>query len=203
VTGLSPGGLEWLAVGGLLTVAGALIRFRGWTFLLAGYDGTAPVPDDVVREVAGNTVLRVGIPVLAVGVLAAVTTPPSYLGPLVGAAVVLDVLRMIYRVRTWSPRAACEAAGDPTAGLRRGTREAAFETSPGSLSRDGRGGTVGGVPPGSCGHAVRPRGSIKRGFEPPVAPFSPGTYATMPADPLSARPPRNRALPHAARSPES
>jgi len=96
--------VEWLAVGGLLTVVGALIRFRGWTFLLAGHDGTSPVPDDVVRDVAGNTVLRVGIAVFTFGVLATWTNPPPYLGALVGAVIVLDVLRLLYRLNTWSPQ---------------------------------------------------------------------------------------------------
>lgn len=97
--------LEWLAVGGLLTIAGALIKFRGWTVLLAGYDDTASVPEDVVRDVAGTTVLRIGIAVFAFGVLASVTTPPTSLGLLIGAAIVIDVLRTIYRLNTWSPRA--------------------------------------------------------------------------------------------------
>jgi hypothetical protein len=47
--------VEWLVAGGLLTVLGGLIRFRGWTFLLAGYDETSRIPDDVVQQVAGNT----------------------------------------------------------------------------------------------------------------------------------------------------
>lgn len=94
--------LVWLAVGGLLTFAGALIRFRGWTFLLAGYDESSSVSEDFVQDVAGNTVLRVGIAVFAVGVLASVTDPSSYLGLVVGIAVVLDVARMIYRVNTFT-----------------------------------------------------------------------------------------------------
>lgn len=101
---LSPGALEWLAVGGLLTTAGALIRFRGWTFLLADYDETTPVPDSVVRNVAGNTVLRVGIAALLIGMLESVRNPPPYLDVLVAAAIALEVLRLLYRLNTWSPR---------------------------------------------------------------------------------------------------
>lgn len=101
---VSADALEWLAVGTLLTIAGALIKFRGWTFLLAGYDETAAVPDDVVRNIAGSTILRIGLAVFAFGVLVSVTNPPSYLGMLVGAAIVLAVLRMIYRVNTRSSR---------------------------------------------------------------------------------------------------
>ncbi|OYR93324.1 hypothetical protein DJ71_02860 [Halorubrum sp. E3] len=102
---LSPGILEWLAVGCVLTIAGALIKVRGWTFLLAGYDETAPVPEPVVQNMAGNTVLRVGIAVLIVGILESVPNPPSYLSVLIGAAIVLDVLRLLYRLNTWSPQA--------------------------------------------------------------------------------------------------
>jgi len=101
---LSSGALEWLAVGCLLTIAGALIKFRGWTFLLAGYDETEPVPERVVQNVAGNTVLRVGVAVFVVGILESATNPPSSLGVLVGVAIVLDVLRMVYRLNTWSPQ---------------------------------------------------------------------------------------------------
>ncbi|GAA0521096.1 hypothetical protein SAMN04488066_1203 [Halorubrum aquaticum] len=96
--------LAWLTLGFLLTIAGALIKFRGWTFLLAGYDETAAIPDDVVQDIAGNTVLRVGLAVFAIGILVSVTNPPSYLGVLVGTGIVLAVLRMIYRLNTWSPR---------------------------------------------------------------------------------------------------
>jgi hypothetical protein len=103
---LSADALEWLAVGTLLTIAGALIKFRGWSFLLAGYDETATVPDDVVQNIAGNTILRIGLAVFAFGILVSVTSPPSYFGLLFGAAIVLAVLWMIYRVNTWSSRAA-------------------------------------------------------------------------------------------------
>lgn len=96
--------LEWLASGLVVATLGALIRFAGWTWLLAGYsESTSPVPDDVVREVAGNTILRVGIAVFAFGVLASLIEPPTYLATIVGAAIVLAVLRLLYQLNTWSP----------------------------------------------------------------------------------------------------
>jgi len=100
---LSTSVLEWLTVGALLTIAGVLIKIRGWTFLLAGYDESSTVPDDVVQDVAGNTILRAGIAVFVVGIIDSVMNPPSYLGVLVGAAIVLDVLRMVYCVNTYTP----------------------------------------------------------------------------------------------------
>ena len=103
MTATSTGALEWLVVGCLLTTAGSLIRLRGWTFLLAGYDEASSVSDDIVRDVAGNAVLRSGIVAVAFGVLAVATTPPSYLAPVIGAGILLDVLRMIHRVNTHVP----------------------------------------------------------------------------------------------------
>ena len=99
-----PAALEWLASGLLVGVLGALIKFAGWTWLLAGYsESTSPVPDEVVRDVAGSTVLRVGIAVFAVGAIRSLTDPPSYLSLAVCAAIVLAVGRMLYRLNTWSP----------------------------------------------------------------------------------------------------
>jgi hypothetical protein len=96
--------LEWLVVGSLLAFAGALIKFRGWTFLLAGHDETAAIPERVVQNVAGNTVLRIGIVVFLVGIVESVTNPPPYLDVLVEVGIALMVLRMLYRLYTWSPQ---------------------------------------------------------------------------------------------------
>jgi hypothetical protein len=99
--------IEWIASGVLVTLLGVLIKFGRWTWLLAGYsESTSPVPDDVVQDMAGNTILRVGIAVVAFGVLASVTNPPSYLGLVVGAVIVVAVLRLLYRLNTWSPQTA-------------------------------------------------------------------------------------------------
>lgn len=101
---LGPLALEWLASGLLITLLGVLIKFAGWTWLLAGYsESTSPVPDDVVQDMAGNTILRVGIAVFVFGILASMIDPPSYLDVIIGAVIVLAVLRLLYRLNTWSP----------------------------------------------------------------------------------------------------
>jgi len=85
-------------------VLGVLIKFTGWTWLLAGYSkSTSSVPDNIVRDIAGNTILRVGIAVFGFGVLASVMQPPSYLGIVVEAVILLAVMRLLYRLNTWSP----------------------------------------------------------------------------------------------------
>jgi hypothetical protein len=101
--GLSTAGIQWLSAGILLVLVGALIKFQGWTFLLAGYDETSPVPDDVVANIAGNTIIRIGLTATVLGVLIVVTEIPSYLPPLFGAIIILAVARLIYRLRTYTP----------------------------------------------------------------------------------------------------
>ena len=92
-----PLAIEWVVSGAVVTLLGGLIKFAGWTWLLAGYsESTAPIADDVVQDVAGNTILRIGIVVLVVGALASVTTLPAFLTIVVGAAIVVDILRMLY-----------------------------------------------------------------------------------------------------------
>lgn len=101
--GLSSTALQWLGVGVLLVIAGALIKFRGWTFLLAGYDKTSSVPDDVVANIAGNTVLRIGLAATALGVLIAVAEIPSYLPLVFEVIIVFAVVRLLYRLHTYTP----------------------------------------------------------------------------------------------------
>ena len=103
MSGLPSTALQWLSAGLVLLIAGVLITFRGWTFLLAGYDETSPVPDEVVADVAGNTILRIGLAAIVLGVLIVVTDVPSYLPTVFGGIIVLAVVRMIYRLRTYSP----------------------------------------------------------------------------------------------------
>lgn len=101
--GVSSQALQWLGVGVLLVSAGGLIKFRGWTFLLAGYDETSPVPDDVIADVAGNTVLRIGLGALALGVLIVLTEIPSYLPIVFEIVILVAVVRLIYRLHTYTP----------------------------------------------------------------------------------------------------
>lgn len=95
--------VEWLAVGALLFALGALIKVAGWTFLIAGYDESSPIPEEVAADMVGNTVIRVGVALLAVGAAASLTTLPGYVSPLVGVAVALDLARLLYRLNTYAP----------------------------------------------------------------------------------------------------
>ncbi|RLM63377.1 hypothetical protein [Halorubrum sp. Atlit-26R] len=105
MTELGPLAVEWLAAGGVVVVLGVLVKFVGWTWLLAGYnESTSPIPDDAVRDMAGNTLLRVGIAVIALGGLASVTEVPSYLDLVLQAVILVAVLRLLYRLNTWTPQ---------------------------------------------------------------------------------------------------
>lgn len=98
--------IEWLAVGALLVGVGSLIKYFGWTFLLAGYDETSPVPDDVIADMAGNTVLRIGLASIAFGVIASVADVPSYLPFVFEGAILVAVLRLLYRLHTYTSNSA-------------------------------------------------------------------------------------------------
>lgn len=87
--------MQWHGVGLLLVVAGGLITFRGWIGLLMGHDRTTTIPEDVVADVAGSTVLRIGIAAAAIGGLLAITRVPSSLSLVFGAAILLAVGRML------------------------------------------------------------------------------------------------------------
>lgn len=96
--------VEWFAVGAVLAVLGALVKFREWTFLLAGYSSsTSPVPDEVVADVAGNTILRIGLAAVGLGVAFTLAEPPSYLTTVFEVAVLLAVGRLLYRLHTYTP----------------------------------------------------------------------------------------------------
>lgn len=99
--GLPAQALDEFAAGALLVVLGALIKFRGWTFLVAGYDRTSPVPDEVVAEMVGSTVLRVGLAVFALGAIVVLTDPPAYLSTVFAVAILLAVARLLYRLHTY------------------------------------------------------------------------------------------------------
>jgi len=101
--GLPPSSVEWLAVGAVLSALGALITFGGWTFLIAGYDESTPVPEDVAATMVGNTVLRLGVALLAVGAVGAVSGVPSFAGPLLAVVIVVAVGRLLYRLNTYDP----------------------------------------------------------------------------------------------------
>ena len=98
--------VEWIALGVLLTVLGGLIRFRGWTFLIAGYDESSPIPAETVQNAGGNTIMRTGIVLIVAGVLTVRGNPPASLGPFVGAIIAVDVFRLIYRLHSWTAASA-------------------------------------------------------------------------------------------------
>jgi hypothetical protein len=87
----------------LLTIAGALLKFRGWTFLLGVYDKSSSVSNAAIRDLAGNTILNVGLAVFFFGVLNVVMDIPPSLGVLMGGVILLAVLRLVCRVNTYSP----------------------------------------------------------------------------------------------------
>lgn len=95
----------WLTAGIVTLVFGDLVKLADWRWLVAGYIGPpSTVPVAVVRVMAGNTLLRLGVAVTGIGVLASVIDLPSSFVYTSTAALILDVLRLLYRLNTWSSR---------------------------------------------------------------------------------------------------
>jgi hypothetical protein len=85
----------------IVTVLGYLIRYRGWTFLVAGYDQeTSSVPDEAVAEIAGSTILRIGIATIVLGGLNFYYDTPSYVYVFFAIGVLLAAGRLLYRLNT-------------------------------------------------------------------------------------------------------
>ncbi len=95
-----------VASGGLLVALGYLIRFRGWTFLIAGYDDSVDIPADLAANATGNTMLRIGLGTVALGILEAVSDPPEVVWLVYIVAVTVDTARLVYRLNTYEARAA-------------------------------------------------------------------------------------------------
>jgi hypothetical protein len=86
----------------IVTLFGYLIRYRGWTFLVAGYDrSTSSVPDEAVAKIAGSTALRIGIATLVLTSLNIVYETPGYVYILFVIVVLLAVGRLLYRLNTY------------------------------------------------------------------------------------------------------
>lgn len=98
-----PGALEAVAVGVVVVIVGYLIRFREWTFLIAGYDRTSVVPPEVAADVVGSTVLRIGVVTIAFGVAIAAGGGSRLLEVVFAAVVVVAVARIVYRLHTYTP----------------------------------------------------------------------------------------------------
>lgn len=96
---LPPVALGWLAVGAPLTVVGYLVRARGWTAPLAGYEEASALPDEVVANVVGMAALRIGLMAVGVGAFVALADAPRYLTPIVAAAIVLSAGQTARRLR--------------------------------------------------------------------------------------------------------
>jgi hypothetical protein len=101
----------WFGVAALLVGLGALVRYRQWTFLIAGYDDTSPVPEEVAANVVGNLLLRVGLASAAVGAVAATVGASTLLVTVYTVAVLFAVARVVYRLNTYTPDDGGEAAG--------------------------------------------------------------------------------------------
>lgn len=103
MTTLPAEALQAIGTGAVVLVFGYLIRYHQWTVLIAGYDASSPLAEEVIADIVGSALLRIGVATVGWGVLEALTTPPDYLGLVFAAAVLLAIGRVLYRIHTFTP----------------------------------------------------------------------------------------------------
>lgn len=99
--GAVPLDFGWLVAGVLLLGLAYLIRGRGWTFLVAGYDESSAISERVVATTVGNLALRVGMLSVLAGLLAP-RLNTRYLGAVIAGLIVLDTALLLYRLNAGS-----------------------------------------------------------------------------------------------------
>lgn len=83
-------------------VLGYLIKFHGWTFLLAGYDPNAVTDEEALVNLAGGTVMRIGVAVIAFGALSAAELTTPIIAGIFAAVILIATVRLIYRTRKYT-----------------------------------------------------------------------------------------------------
>jgi hypothetical protein len=95
---------SWFVVGGVLLVFEYLVRVREWTSLIAGYDDSVDVPQEIAASIVGNLLARVGVASFLVGITAAMTTgglDVTNLSFVFAVVVTIDSLRAVYKLNTY------------------------------------------------------------------------------------------------------
>lgn len=91
-----------LVSGLFTTLIGYLIKFHGWTSLVAGYDQFfSSVPEEAVAEIAGGTTLRIGVAILVLVCLGFFFIIPDYVYIIFAFGMLLAVGRLLYRLNTY------------------------------------------------------------------------------------------------------
>ncbi|AHG02271.1 hypothetical protein HALLA_20430 (plasmid) [Halostagnicola larsenii XH-48] len=92
---------EALLAGLGIFILGYVIKYREWSFLIAGYDASTEVSKSVAASVVGNLAIRVGIATMLFGVFAAGSSIPEAVAFAFAAFVLLAAARAIYRLQTY------------------------------------------------------------------------------------------------------
>lgn len=79
-----------------------LIKFRGWTFLLAGHNSNNVTDEGAVADLGGKTMFLVGIITLVYGGLTIIGRSPPLVESLVAIVTLFVVRQYVYRVRRYA-----------------------------------------------------------------------------------------------------
>lgn len=97
-------------VGFALLALGLPIKFGQWTFLIAGYDESAAVPNSVIADLVGNFLLQVALVTLGFGYYLTQNSPDSWVALLFVVLVALGIWRLMYRLHSYETASRAQPA---------------------------------------------------------------------------------------------
>lgn len=83
-------------------ILGYFIKFHGWTFLLAGYDPNAITDEEGLADLAGGTIMRIGLAVIIFGGIAAARLTTPIVTAIFTVVILIATGRLIYRARRYT-----------------------------------------------------------------------------------------------------
>ncbi|MFT4946917.1 MAG: hypothetical protein ACI8TL_001155 [Natronomonas sp.] len=88
-------------IGGLCVVLGVCMAVFKWTFLIAGYDDSAEIPEAVAGRMVGGFMVLIGVVTGGYGVVLTEYSPPDWVGLPLALFVLVATGYLVYRLNTY------------------------------------------------------------------------------------------------------
>jgi hypothetical protein len=99
---LPESGVSIIVVGFGILILGSLVKYQGWTFLLAGHNPSNVTDEEAIADLAGGTLLGISLVIIVFGGLVATGFTPPILETVVTVVILIAVAQYVYRARTYA-----------------------------------------------------------------------------------------------------
>jgi hypothetical protein len=97
---LPESGVSIIVVGVGILILGYLVKYREWTFLLAGHTPSNVTDEEALADLAGETLLGISFVIIGFGGLVATGFTTPFLETVVTVVILIAVAQYVYRART-------------------------------------------------------------------------------------------------------